>query len=225
MPRSKIIGGITMQIFLDTANIEEIKAAARLGVIDGVTTNPSLIAKEKKDLKETIRAICDIVDGPISAEVIALDAEGMIREGRELSKIHENVVVKIPFTADGLMATSALHEEDISVNMTLIFSPNQALLACKAGARYISPFAGRLDDIGHDGIETCVQCQDIISTYDFFTEVIAASIRSTGHVLRCTQEGIDIATIPSSVLFQLMKHPLTDSGIEKFMSDWKKSQN
>ncbi|MDR2870144.1 MAG: fructose-6-phosphate aldolase [Deferribacteraceae bacterium] len=214
-----------MQLFLDTANIEEIKAAARLGVIDGVTTNPSLIAKEKKDHKETIRAICDIVDGPISAEVIALDAEGMITEGRELAKIHENVVVKIPFTPDGLIATNALHEEDISVNMTLIFSPNQALLACKAGARYISPFAGRLEDIGHDGIEVCSQCQDIIGTYDYLTEVIAASIRSTAHVFRCAQEGIDIATIPSSVLMQMMKHPLTDSGIEKFMADWKKSQN
>jgi transaldolase len=210
-----------MQIFLDTANIDEIRQAAELGVIDGVTTNPSLIAKEKKDLASVIRNICEIVDGPISAEVISLDAKEMISEGRELAKIHENVVVKVPFTKDGLIATYALSEEDINVNMTLVFSPNQALLAAKSGARYISPFAGRLDDIGHDGIVLASQCQDIISTYDYGTEIIAASIRHPMHVQQCALEGIDIATIPLKVLIQMMKHPLTDIGIEQFMNDWK----
>ena len=213
-----------MQIFLDTANIDEIREAASLGVIDGVTTNPSLIAKEKKDLAGTIRMICDIVDGPISAEVIALDVDGMYKEGRELSEIHENVVVKIPFTKDGLIATSRLANDGIAVNMTLIFSPNQALLACKAGASFVSPFAGRLDDIGHDGIAVCSECQDIISTYGYDTEVIAASIRHPMHVFQCAREGIDIATIPYAVLLQMMKHPLTDIGIEKFMADWNKNK-
>ncbi|MDR2883889.1 MAG: fructose-6-phosphate aldolase [Deferribacteraceae bacterium] len=210
-----------MQIFLDTANIEEIRQAAELGVIDGVTTNPSLIAKEKRDFIATIREICEIVDGPISAEVISLNADEMVAEGRKLAEIHENVVVKVPFTRDGLKATYALSQDDIDVNMTLIFSPNQALLAAKAGARYISPFAGRLDDIGQDGIAIASQCQDIISSYDYDTEIIAASIRHTQHVFLCAQEGIDIATIPFKVLLQMMKHPLTDIGIEQFLNDWK----
>ncbi len=213
-----------MKLFLDTANIEEIREAAALGVIDGITTNPTLIAKEKKDFADTIRKICEIVDGPVSAEVISTTSREMVDEAHRLSKIHENVVVKIPFTKDGLIATNELAEEDIPVNMTLIFSPNQALLACKAGARYVSPFAGRLDDIGHDGIIIASQCQDIISTYDFDTEVIAASIRHPMHVFQCTQEGIDIATIPFKVLMQMIKHPLTDNGLEQFLKDWKNAQ-
>jgi len=210
-----------MQIFLDTANIEEIKEISSLGILDGVTTNPSLIAKEKKDFKSTIKAICDIVKGPVSAEVIATDYEGMITEAEELVKISEYVVVKIPFTLDGLKATKYLSDKDIPVNMTLIFSANQAVLACKAGARYISPFVGRLDDIGHDGMELAIQCQDIVDTYGYETEVIAASVRHPEHVLKIMENGIDIATLPHKVVMQMLKHPLTDIGIEKFLSDWK----
>jgi transaldolase len=211
-----------MQIFLDTANIEEIKEIASIGILDGVTTNPSLIAKENRDFKATIKEICDIVKGPVSAEVIATDFEGMIKEAQELASISEYVVVKIPFTYEGLKATSYLFKKNIPVNMTLIFSPNQAVLACKAGARYISPFVGRLDDIGHEGIELARQCQDIIDTYGYDTEVIAASIRHTEHVLKVLEYGIDIATLPHKVVLQMMKHPLTNIGIEKFLSDWKK---
>jgi len=209
-----------MKLFLDTANIEQIKEIAELGILDGVTTNPSLIAKEKKDFKTTIKEICEIVKGPVSAEVIATDWEGMVSEGRELAAMSEFVVVKVPFTKDGLKATSIMAEEGIKINMTLIFSPNQALLACKAGAAYISPFAGRLDDIGHDGIEVCEKCQDMIETYGFDTEVIAASIRHTQHIFLATEAGIDIATVPHSAIMQMMKHPLTDIGIEKFLADW-----
>ncbi len=209
-----------MKLFLDTANVDEIREVKDLGILDGVTTNPSLIAKEKKDFKKTVAEICDIVCGPVSAEVIALDWEGMVREGRELSDISEYIVVKVPFTKDGLKATSILAGEGIPVNVTLIFSANQALLACKAGAAYISPFAGRLDDIGHDGIEVVSQCQQLVETYGFETEVIAASIRSTAHMLQLQEVGVDIATIPYSVVAQMMKHPLTDLGIEKFLKDW-----
>lgn len=210
-----------MKIFLDTANIEEIKEISSLGVLDGVTTNPSLIAKEKKDFKSTIKIICDIVKGPVSAEVIATDFEGMISEAEELASISEYVVVKIPFTLDGLKATKYLYNKKIPVNMTLIFSPNQALLACKAGARYISPFVGRLDDIGHEGINLAVQCQNIVDIYGYEAEVIAASIRHPEHVLKIMENGIDIATLPHKVVMQMMKHPLTDIGIEKFIADWK----
>jgi len=213
-----------MKLFLDTADIDEIRQAATLGVIDGVTTNPSLIAKERKDFKSTILKICELVDGPVSAEVISSTAKEMVAEAHALSKIHENVVIKIPITKDGLIAANELAEKEIPVNMTLIFSSNQALLACKAGARYVSPFAGRLDDIGHDGILIASQCQDIISTYDFDTEVIAASIRHSMHVFQCAQEGIDIATVPFKVLMQMLKHPLTDNGLEQFMKDWKSTQ-
>lgn len=209
-----------MKLFLDTANVDEIKEVKDLGILDGVTTNPSLIAKEKKDFKKTVAEICEIVCGPVSAEVIALDWEGMVREGRELSDISEYIVVKVPFTKDGLKATSILAGEGIPVNVTLIFSANQALLACKAGAAYISPFAGRLDDIGHDGIDVVSQCQQLVETYGFETEVIAASIRSTAHMLQLQEVGADIATIPYSVVQQMMKHPLTDIGIEKFLKDW-----
>lgn len=209
-----------MKLFLDTANVEEIKEVKDLGILDGVTTNPSLIAKEKKDFKKTVAEICEIVCGPVSAEVIALDWETMVKEGRELADISEYIVVKVPFTKDGLKATSILAGEGIPVNVTLIFSANQALLACKAGAAYISPFAGRLDDIGHDGIEVVSQCQQLVETYGFETEVIAASIRSTAHMLQLQEVGVDIATIPYSVVAQMMKHPLTDLGIEKFLKDW-----
>jgi transaldolase len=210
-----------MKIFLDTANINEIKEAADIGIIDGVTTNPSLIAKEKGcDFKEVIKEICGIVNGPVSAEVIALDWQGMVDEGRELAKISDYVVVKVPFTKDGIKATTILAAEDINVNVTLVFSPNQALLAAKAGAAYISPFAGRLDDIGHDGIEVVQLCQEVVANYDYDSEIIAASIRSTSHVAECAQLGIDIATIPCKVLMQMFKHPLTDAGIEAFMKDW-----
>ncbi|WP_415238443.1 fructose-6-phosphate aldolase, partial [Seleniivibrio woodruffii] len=183
-----------MKLFLDTANISEIKEVKDLGILDGVTTNPSLIAKEKRDFKKTVAEICEIVCGPVSAEVIALDWENMVKEGRELAEISEHIVVKVPFTKDGLKATSILAGEGIPVNVTLIFSANQALLACKAGAAYISPFAGRLDDIGHDGIDVVSQCQQLVETYGFETEVIAASIRSTAHMFQLQEVGVDIAT-------------------------------
>ncbi|MGA1846119.1 fructose-6-phosphate aldolase [Deferribacter abyssi] len=214
-----------MKIFLDTANIEEIKEAISYGIVDGVTTNPSLIAKENRDLKSTIKEICDIVQGPVSAEVIATDFDGMLKEAKELAKIDENVVIKIPFTEEGLKATYKLTQEGIDVNMTLIFSSNQALLACKAGARYISPFAGRLDDIGHNGLDIVLECQEIVINYDFDTEVIAASIRHPMHVQEAALNGVDIVTIPFKVLKQLFKHPLTDIGLEKFLADWKKATN
>lgn len=214
-----------MKIFLDTANIDEIKKAVDLGIIDGVTTNPTLVSKEKKDFKKLVKEICEIVKAPVSAEVISLDAEGMYNEGLELSSISEHVVVKIPFTPEGLVATRKLTEKDVSVNMTLIFSLNQALLACKSGARYISPFVGRLDDIGHNGFELAKNCQEMILSYGFDCEVIAASIRHPQHVIETIKNNIDIATLPFSILIQMMKHPLTDIGIEKFLEDWKKANS
>lgn len=214
-----------MKIFLDTANIDEIKEINELGVIDGVTTNPTLIAREGKDFKKTILEICEIVDGPISAEVVATDKEGMISEGRELAKLHKNIVVKVPFTHAGLVATKTLSDDNIPVNVTLIFSANQALLACKAGACYVSPFAGRLDDIGHDGMDVAVQCQEIIYNYGFDTEVIAASVRHTMHTIVAAENSIDIVTLPAKVIKQMMKHPLTDIGLDNFMKDWEKYKN
>jgi transaldolase len=211
-----------MKIFIDTANIEEIKEVNSLGILDGVTTNPSLIAKENKDFEKTIIEICEIVKGPVSAEVVATDTKGMVEEGRKLFSLSKYVVVKIPFTKEGLAATKILSSEEIPVNVTLIFSANQALLACKAGARYISPFAGRLDDIGHDGMDVVDQCQEIVSNYGFETEVIAASIRNTVHTLEVAQMGIDIATIPYKIIMQMMKHPLTDIGLANFLKDWEK---
>lgn len=215
--------GLNMKIFIDTANIEEIKEIHSYGILDGVTTNPSLIAKEKRDYRATIKEICDIVEGPVSAEVLSTNYNDMVKEGIELSKISPYVVVKIPFTPDGLKATKALSEKNVMVNMTLIFSPNQALLACKAGASYISPFVGRLDDIGHDGVSIAETCQDIVENYAFDTEVIAASIRHPQHVLRLAEYGVDIATLPYKVIMQMMNHPLTDIGIEKFLEDYKKA--
>lgn len=213
-----------MKIFIDTANVEEIRKAAELGVIDGVTTNPSLIAKEGRNLKDVIEEICNIVDGPISAEVISLDAENMIKEGRELSKMHKNIVIKIPMCAEGLKAVSVLSKEGIRTNVTLIFSAQQALLAAKAGASFVSPFMGRLDDIGNGGIQIIEDIAQIFDYYGFETEIISASIRHPMHVLDVAKAGSHIATIPYKVIMQMIKHPLTDAGIEKFMEDYNKSQ-
>jgi len=213
-----------MKIFLDTANLEQIREMTELGLVDGVTTNPSLIAKEGVDFIDRIKEICEIVKGPISAEVLSSESEEMVQEGIDLSKIDKDIVVKIPCTEEGLKATKSLKEKGIPVNMTLVFSQNQALLACKAGARYISPFVGRLDDIGHDGMEITSKCMDLICEYGFETEVIAASIRNTFHVETAVSLGIDIATVPHKVLKQLIKHPLTDIGIEKFMADWENAK-
>jgi transaldolase len=213
-----------MKIFIDTANVDEIRKAAKLGVLDGVTTNPSLIAKEGRDLKEVIEEICGIVDGPISAEVISLKAEEMIKEGRELAKLHKNIVVKIPMCADGLEAVSVLSKEGIRTNVTLIFSAQQGLLAAKAGASFVSPFLGRLDDIGNGGMPIVEDLAQIFDYYGFETEIISASIRTPMHVLECAKAGSHIATIPYKVIMQMIKHPLTDAGIEKFMADYAGSQ-
>ena len=212
-----------MRFFLDTANISELMAAEKLGIMAGVTTNPSLIAKEGRNIKEVIREICQITAGPVSAEVIAADAEGMIEEARELAAIAANVVVKIPLTAEGLQAVHVLAEEGIQSNVTLVFSANQALLAAQAGAAYVSPFAGRLDDIGYDGIALVRQIVDIFELHGILTEVIAASIRHPLHVTQAAEAGAHIATVPYKVLRQMIDHPLTASGIAKFMADWAKA--
>jgi len=213
-----------MKFFIDTANIDEIKEAHSMGMVDGVTTNPSLIAKEGRDFKEIIKEICDIVNGPISAEVISTDTEGMVREARELSKIHDNIVVKIPMLVDGLKATRTLTEEGIKTNVTLVFSPLQALMAAKAGATYVSPFIGRLDDISQEGLLLVEQIVEIYSNYAFDTEVIVASIRNPLHVLESALMGADIATIPFSVLGKLAAHPMTDKGLKAFLDDWNKTR-
>ena len=212
-----------MKFFIDTANIEEIKKANELGLLDGVTTNPSLISKEGREFKELIIEICGIVNGPVSAEVISSDAKGMIKEARELAKLANNIVVKIPLIKEGLKAVKILSEEGIKTNVTLCFSAVQALMAAKAGANYISPFVGRLDDIGHDGMEIVEQILGIYENYGYETEVIVASIRNPIHVLKAALMGADIATIPFNVMEQLIKHPLTDVGLEKFLADWKKT--
>ncbi|PIP38579.1 MAG: fructose-6-phosphate aldolase [Desulfobacterales bacterium CG23_combo_of_CG06-09_8_20_14_all_51_8] len=211
-----------MKFFIDTANIKEIKEANDMGMVDGVTTNPSLIAKEGRNFKEIITEICDIVDGPISAEVISLETAGMVAEARELSKIHENIVVKIPMTIDGLKAVRILASEGIRTNVTLVFSPLQALMAAKAGASYVSPFVGRLDDLSQDGLVLVEQIVTIYDNYDYDTEVIVASVRNPLHVLDSALMGADIATIPFKVLSQLATHPMTDKGIAAFMADWEK---
>lgn len=211
-----------MKLFIDTANINEIKEANRLGLIDGVTTNPTLIAKEGKDFMQVVKGIFETVDGPISLEAVSTESEDMIKEARELAKIHRNAVIKIPLTRDGLIATKQLADEGIHVNMTLAFSPTQALLAAKAGAAYVSPFVGRLDDISHWGMDLVEQIITIYDNYDFETEVIVASIRNPLHVLEAALMGADIATIPFKVIEQLIKHPLTDAGIERFLKDWDK---
>jgi len=211
-----------MKFFIDTANIQEIKEGIMLGMVDGVTTNPSLVAKEKKGFDQVIRDILDVVDGPVSLEVISLDAEGMVREGRKLAKLGSNVVVKVPMTEEGLKATRIFANEGIRINQTLVFSPLQALMAAKAGAAYVSPFVGRLDDIAHDGMEIVDQIITIFDNYGYDTEVIVASVRHPRHVLEAALMGADIATIPFKVIAQLAKHPLTDKGIEAFLADWKK---
>jgi len=213
-----------MKFFIDTANLDEIREANEMGLVDGVTTNPSLISKEGNvDFKEHIGHICEIVKGDVSAEVTALDLEGMLKEGREYAKIAENVVIKCPMTVDGMKATRKLTDEGISVNVTLCFSATQALIAAKAGAKYISPFIGRLDDISHDGMELIHQIVQIYDNYGYATEVLAASIRSPMHIVNCALAGADVATIPFKVITQLIKHPLTDNGMEAFLADWKKS--
>lgn len=212
-----------MKFFIDTANVEDIKRANDMGVICGVTTNPSLIAKEGRDFNEVIKEITSIVDGPISGEVKAttVDAEGMIREGREIAAIHPNMVVKIPMTVEGLKAVKVLSAEGIKTNVTLIFTANQALLAAEAGATYVSPFLGRLDDINQPGIELVRTIAEIFAVYGYETEIIAASVRNPIHVTDCALAGADIATVPYKVIEQMTKHPLTDQGIEKFQADYK----
>jgi transaldolase len=210
-----------MKFFIDTADVKEIREAHDLGLVDGVTTNPSLIAKSGRKFKDVIKEIVSIVDGPISAEVIALDAPGMIKEGKELAKIHKNIVVKLPMTPEGLKACKALTDKGIKTNVTLIFTSMQALLAAKAGATYVSPFVGRLDDISQDGMGIIEEIRAIFDNYGYTSEIIVASIRNPIHVLNSALIGADICTIPYSVMLQLSKHPLTDAGIKKFLEDWK----
>lgn len=209
-----------MKFFIDTANVDEIVEVNSWGILDGVTTNPSLIAKEGRNFEEVVKEITEIVDGPISAEVISLDSEGMLEEARELAKIHKNIIIKIPMTKEGLKAVSQLDKEGIKTNVTLIFSANQALMAAKAGASYVSPFIGRLDDISTDGMKLIEDVVDIFNTFCIETEIIAASIRHPMHVIECALSGADIATIPYKIFNQMFKHPLTDSGIEQFLKDW-----
>jgi transaldolase len=211
-----------MKFFIDTANVKEIREAASLGVVDGVTTNPSLVSKEGRDFKQVITEICSIVDGPISAEAVSLEADKMVAEGTDLAQMHKNIVVKLPMTKEGLKATKILAGKGIRVNMTLLFSPAQALLAAKVGAAYVSPFVGRLDDISHYGMDLVRQVVTIFDNYGYPTEVIVASVRNPLHVVDAALAGAHIATIPFSVIDQIVKHPLTDIGIEKFLADWKK---
>jgi transaldolase len=213
-----------MKFFIDTANIAEIKEAASMGILDGVTTNPSLIAKEKGDFKEILTEITKIVNGPISGEVVALDYEGMMKEAEDLASIHENIVVKIPLIKEGIKAVKSLSSMGIKTNVTLCFSPAQAILAAKAGATFISPFVGRLDDISHVGMDLVEQIAQIYTNYNFETEIIVASIRNPLHIVEAGLIGADIVTIPFKVIEQLFKHPLTDIGIEKFLADWNKKK-
>jgi transaldolase len=211
-----------MKFFIDTANIDEIKKAHALGMVDGVTTNPSLIAKENRPFEELLREICELVDGPVNGEAVSLDAEGMVEEGRHLAAFHPNIVVKIPMTTEGLKAVKILSTENIRTNVTLIFSSMQALMAAKAGASYVSPFVGRLDDISQVGMDLVSDIMNIYGNYGYETEVIVASIRNPIHVVEAALIGADIATIPFKVIDQLAKHPLTDIGMEKFLADWEK---
>lgn len=213
-----------MKIFLDTASLKEIREAATLGVVDGVTTNPSLLAKEQGEPEEILREICDLVDGPISAEVVATDAAGMIREGRHWAALHENITVKVPCTVAGIQATKALSGASHKVNVTLIFSPTQALIAAKAGATFVSPFVGRLDDIATPGMEMVADIVRIFANYDYPTEVLAASLRHPMHVLEAARMGAHVGTMPVTVFHQLLKHPLTDIGLERFLADWEKAK-
>lgn len=214
-----------MKLFIDTANVEYIRTANDMGVICGVTTNPSLIAKEGRDFNEVIREIASIVDGPISGEVISSDSEGMIKEGREIAKIHKNMIVKLPITKEGLKATKVLSSEGIKTNVTLIFTAGQALLAARAGATYVSPFLGRLDDIATESLTLIKDISEIFKLHSIDTEIIAASVRSPLHVVAAAKAGADISTVPYPVLMQMLNHPLTDNGIERFMKDWNDAFN
>lgn len=209
-----------MKIFIDTANIEEIKRANEMGVICGVTTNPSLIAREGRDFKQVVKEICDIVDGPISAEVISLEAKGMLEEAYDLVKIHKNIVIKLPMTEEGLKACSALTKDGIKTNVTLIFTPSQALLAARAGATYVSPFLGRLDDVGVDGIELIKEIVEIFDKHAIKSEIIGASIRNPLHAKEAAKAGAHIGTLPFGTIKAMLLHPLTDAGIERFLKDW-----
>jgi len=211
-----------MKIFIDTANLDQIKEINSWGILDGVTTNPTLVAKEGCDFETRVRDICQVVDGPISAEAVSMEADGMIKEARQLSKIHKNIIVKIPMTSEGLKAVKVLSKEGIKTNVTLVFSPNQALLAAKAGATYVSPFVGRLDDISHDGMALVRDIVTIFRNYGFKTQVIAASMRHPVHVTEAALAGAHVATIPYDVLKKMLKHNLTDEGIQKFLKDWEK---
>ena len=211
-----------MKIFLDTANLEEIKKGVEWGIVDGVTTNPTLISREGAEFKQRVKEICDLVRGPVSAEVVFLDYEGMVKEARELAQLSEYVVIKIPMTPDGIKAVRTLSAEGIKTNVTLVFSPAQAILAAKAGATYVSPFIGRMDDLSNDGMRMLAEIVEIYDNYGFETEIIAASIRHPMHVVEAALVGVDIVTMPFTVLEKLFKHPMTDLGIERFMNDWKK---
>jgi len=213
-----------MKFFLDTANLDEIREANDWGILDGVTTNPSHVAKEDMAFRDLLVEICDIVDGPISAEVISTDAEGMVAEARELVKVHDNIVIKIPMLKDGVKAIKVLYEEGIKTNATLIFSANQALLVAKAGATYVSPFVGRLDDIGHDGMELAEQIKTIYDNFDFATEIIVAAARHPAHVLEAALIGAHITTMRFEIMEKLFYHPMTDLGLEQFLADWGKAK-
>jgi transaldolase len=213
---------VNLKIFVDTANISEIREAWELGVIDGVTTNPSLVSREGRKFGDVLREICRIIDGPVNAEVVSTDFDGMMKEGRELAKINRRIVVKVPMTAEGLRACRVLRSECIRTNMTLVFSANQAILAAKAGASYVSPFIGRLDDIGNEGMQIIREITEIYSHYDFNTEVLVASVRNPIHVVDAARLGADIVTVPFAVLKQMLRHSLTDAGLERFIKDWEK---
>ncbi len=213
-----------MKFFVDSANVEEIKEAASLGIVAGVTTNPTLLAKETGSPEEIFKKICEVVDGPVNAEVVSLDWQGIVEEGRELAKIHPNIVIKIPMTKDGLKAVKVFAQEEIKTNVTLIFSPIQALMAARAGATYVCPFVGRLDDIGQNGMDVIAEIKQIFDNYMIETEIIVASIRHPMHVVESALIGADIATVPFAVIEKMIKHPLTDIGIERFLADWEKVQ-
>ncbi len=213
-----------MKLFIDTGNLKEIEALVPLGIIDGITTNPSLLAKESGDPREILKKICRTVKGPVSAEVVATDTDGMVREGRELAAIDEHIVVKVPFTKEGVKACKRLSEEGTRVNVTLVFSPTQALIAAKVGATFVSPFVGRLDDIATGGMELVRQIIEIYTQYDFRTEILVASVRHPIHVVEAARMGADICTCPATIIEAMFKHPLTDIGLEKFLKDWEKAQ-
>jgi transaldolase len=213
-----------MQLFIDSANLDELKKAADSGLIDGVTTNPSLVAKEEGKFEDMLLRICEIIDGPISAEVVATDTQGMLDEGRNLAKIHPNIVIKLPLTQEGLKACKSFTAENVKTNVTLCFSPLQALLAAKAGATYVSPFIGRLDDIGQAGLDLIADIRGIFDNYGYETQILAASMRHVEHVLQSARMGADVATLPYSVFEKMFKHPLTTQGLETFLEDWKKAK-